>query len=168
MRYAISDSGTLAYIPGTSGGSAENRTLVWEKSRGKRRTAFSRSESIIRFLEYLPMGSEWLCLLRQLRRHSIWIWDIARETMTPLTFDEETDNCAPLWTLDGKRIIYTSSRESMFLGKGDIYSKAADGTGEAEKLASSPGRGLFPRSWSKDGKNLVVWLISPLGMATLD
>jgi len=44
----------------------------------------------------------------------------------------------------------------MFLGKGDIYWKAADGTGEVEKLASSPGRALFPRSWSRDGKNLVV------------
>ena len=40
---------------------------------------------------------------------------------------------------------------------GDLYWKAADGTGEAEKLASSPGRGLFPWSWSKDGKTLVLW-----------
>ena len=64
--------------------------------------------------------------------------------MTRLTFDEGTDNCDPLWTLDGKRIVYASSRENLFLGNGDVYWKAADGTGEAEKLASSPGRGLYP------------------------
>jgi serine/threonine-protein kinase len=39
---------------------------------------------------------------------------------------------------------------------GDLYWKAADGTGEVEKLASSPGRALFPRSWSNDGKTLVL------------
>jgi len=92
---------------------------------------------------------------------SVWIWDIVRETTTRLTFDGDSDTFDPIWTLDGKRIVYTSSRESTFLGKGDIYWRAADGTGEVEKLASSPERGLFPRSWSRDGKNLVVWEFSP-------
>jgi serine/threonine-protein kinase len=93
----------------------------------------------------------------QTQKHSIWIWDIARETMTRLTLNEDTDNTEPIWTLDGKRIVYTSSRENVFFGKGDIYLRAADGTGEAEKLASLPDRGLFPKSWSRDGKNLVVF-----------
>ena len=60
MQYAISDSGTLAYIP-------EPRELAscsWSdsglgESGRKRRTAFSRSESICS-LEYHPTGSEWL------------------------------------------------------------------------------------------------------------
>lgn len=39
----------------------------------------------------------------------------------------------------------------------DICWKAADGTGEVEKLASaSPDRGLYPCSWSSDAKNLVL------------
>jgi eukaryotic-like serine/threonine-protein kinase len=84
----------------------------------------------------------------------IWIWDRVRETMTHLTFDEGTDNVTPLWTPDGKRIVYISSRENVLFG--DLYWKASDGTGEAEKLASSPGRGLYPWSWSKDGKTLAL------------
>ena len=65
--YAISNSGTLAYIPEPSGGAAVRTNPGLGESRGKRRTTFSRSESIIWFLEYLPMGSEWLCLSDQLR-----------------------------------------------------------------------------------------------------
>jgi Tol biopolymer transport system component len=87
----------------------------------------------------------------------VGIWDMAREILTRLTFEEGIDSCDPIWTLDGKEIVYTASREGgVFLGNGDIHSKAADGTGKIEKLASSSGRGLFPRAWSRDGKNLVV------------
>jgi Tol biopolymer transport system component len=69
----------------------------------------------------------------------------------------------PLWTPDGKRIVYAFNRENKW-GMGDIYWKAADGTGEAEKLASSPGRGLFPWSWSADGKILALYeyTVSPV------
>jgi Tol biopolymer transport system component len=61
--------------------------------------------------------------------------------MTRLTFGEDTDSMDPIWTPDGERIIYASSRESVFFGKGDIYGKPADGTGEADKLASASDRG---------------------------
>jgi eukaryotic-like serine/threonine-protein kinase len=156
MSYAVSNSGTLAYIPEPSGGSAEKQTLVWRNREGTEES-ISAEPNAFSVLRISPDGKRVALLVTSTPKTSIWIWDIARESMTPLAFNEDADNCDPIWTLDSKRIIYTSSRESMFLGKGDIYSKAADGTGEAEKLASLPGRGLFPRSWSKDGKNLVVW-----------
>jgi len=75
--------------------------------------------------------------------------------MTRLTLDDGSDNSSPIWTPDGKRIVYSSSRGNAYLG--DIYWKAADGTGEAEKLASLPDRGLSPFSWSGDGKTMVLW-----------
>jgi serine/threonine-protein kinase len=37
-----------------------------------------------------------------------------------------------------------------------VYWKAADGTGEAEKLGVAPDRYLIPFSWSSDGKTLVT------------
>jgi Tol biopolymer transport system component len=83
----------------------------------------------------------------------IWIWDLVRETMTRLTFAEGED-ASPLWTPDSKRIIYTSLRESKDVR--DIFWKAADGTGQVEKLASAADKNLFPWSLSSDGKTLAV------------
>ncbi|MEJ2245369.1 MAG: hypothetical protein P8Y80_04655 [Acidobacteriota bacterium] len=78
--------------------------------------------------------------------------------MMPLTTDEGAGSCTPLWTLDGKRVLYTTDRENVWMG--GVYSKALDGTGEVELLASLPGRGLFPFSWSKDGQSLVLWEVT--------
>ncbi len=163
MHYAVSKSGTLAYIPQVSGGAAANRTLVWMNREGKEEPLSAAPNSYLSF-RISPEGKRVALFVQSTPstpKPSIWIWDIARGTLTRMTFDEDAENCDPIWTLDGKRILYTSSRESVFLGNGDIYWKPADGTGEAEKLASSAGRGLFPRSWSNDGKNLVVSEYTP-------
>jgi serine/threonine-protein kinase len=72
--------------------------------------------------------------------------------MTRLTFDKK-DNDYSLWTPDGKRIVYFSTREGVF---GGAYWKAADGTGVDEKLASALDRSFLPWSLSNDGKTLVM------------
>ena len=57
-----------------------------------------------------------------------------------------------MWTQDGKRIVFSSGRD----GNSCIFWKAADGTGEVEKIGSLPGHNLYPWSWSSDGKTLVT------------
>jgi serine/threonine-protein kinase len=68
--------------------------------------------------------------------------------MTRLTF---TGSTYPLWTPDGKRIAFQSG----IVGKAAVYWKAADGTGEDERLGSEQ---LIqrPLSWSGDGKTLIL------------
>jgi serine/threonine-protein kinase len=72
--------------------------------------------------------------------------------MARFTFAEGEDNW-PLWTPDGKRIVYRSSRDGVNY---DINRKAADGTGEVEKLASWPNL-PGPLTWSQDAKTLLSW-----------
>ncbi len=160
QNYDISDSGTLAYIPATSGGAAKRRTLIWVNREGKEEPLSAAPNAYTTF-RISPDGKRVALFVTSTPKGSIWIWDKDRETLARLTFDDDIENTNPIWTVDGKRIVYSSSRESAFLGKGAIYSKAADGTGEAEKIASSPGIGLIPMSWSKDGKSLVVWEFTP-------
>jgi len=77
--------------------------------------------------------------------------------MSRLTFNGGT---YPLWTSDGKRIVFGSFREE----KPGIYRKSADGTGEEERLSSGQSQvGLIPYSLSKDGKTLL--LMEMTGMA---
>ncbi len=65
--------------------------------------------------------------------NDIWIWDLARETLRRLTFAPGIDGL-PLWTPDGRRIIFTSDRSP---GVSNLYSQAADGTGTVERLTTS-------------------------------
>jgi serine/threonine-protein kinase len=153
-KYAISSSGTLAYIPGTAGGAPSGRTLVWVNREGKEEP-LSAAPNEYWWFRISPDGTRVALTIGASPRENIWIWDVVRETPTRLTLDEGTDNATPLWTPDGKRVVYTSSRENILLG--DLYWRAADGSGEVEKLASSPGRGLLAYSWSRDGKALVLW-----------
>jgi Tol biopolymer transport system component len=93
-------------------------------------------------------------LVTTLSMISIWIWDIIRESMTRLTRDERSGY--PLWTPDGKRIVFVSSRGWSL----NVYWKAADGTGEVEQLGSMTARGIAPSSWSGDGNSLVLTELS--------
>jgi Tol biopolymer transport system component len=99
----------------------------------------------------------------------IYIWDLASETLRRLTFEKGSDGL-PIWTPDGKRIIFLSERE----GNRSIYWKAADGTGEVEKLVSVPDMHLLPYCLSKDGKTLVVmemdsdYTKSDIGIVSMD
>lgn len=80
----------------------------------------------------------------------ILTWDLIRETATPLTLDEANNN-TPLWTPDGKQILFSSTRE----GKQGIYSMVADGSGEIEKDVSVLDRSIGPLCFS-DAKTLIL------------
>jgi serine/threonine-protein kinase len=81
----------------------------------------------------------------------IWIWDVTRRTLTRFTFDPGADQY-PIWTHDGKRIVYSSSRAN---GSGGMFWQVADGAGTAERLteASNP---QMANAISPDGMHLVL------------
>jgi eukaryotic-like serine/threonine-protein kinase len=153
-RYDISDSGTLVYIPGSGGHVSARRAFVWVDREGKE-VPLSAPPGEYSIFRISPDGKRVALAAGSILKSNIYIWDTVRETLTRLIPDEGTWNSTPLWTPDGKRLVYASRTGSELTL--DILWKAADGTGEAEKLASaSPGRSLFPCSWSGDGKNLVL------------
>ncbi len=68
------------------------------------------------------------------------------------TFDPAID-AAPVWSSDGKRILFSSSRTGLF----QLYIKNADGA-EEEKLVNldaSDNADEYPNSWSADGKHIL-------------
>jgi Tol biopolymer transport system component len=154
LAYAISDAGTLVYVPQiTSTGldSAKGRTLVWVDRTGHEEPLPAPSNAYA-WPKISPDGTRVALTIRDTGGYDIWIWDLARKTMTRLTFDRK-NNQISIWTPDGKRIVYLSLREGV---KGSVYWKAADGTGEDEKLGSAPNRLLVPSCFAKDGKTLVM------------
>jgi len=152
-QYAVSDAGTLAYLRVKSGEATAGKTLVWVNREGKEEPLTAPPNEYW-FFRISPDGNRVALSVIGMGKAYVSIWDVVRGGIMPLTFKESPINAIPLWTPDGKRIVYASSGENPWFG--DISWRAADGTGEAEKLVSLPGHVLSPWSWSKDGKHLLL------------
>jgi eukaryotic-like serine/threonine-protein kinase len=85
----------------------------------------------------------------------IWIYDISRGALSRASF-EGTGNIAPVWTPDGKRIAYQSSRADV----PNIFWQPADGSGTAERLTTSA-HIQVASSFSPDGKTILFMEVSP-------
>jgi serine/threonine-protein kinase len=150
VQCAVSDGGTLVYMPGTMGGIAGNQlTLVWVDRKGKEEP-IAADPDYYYFPSISPDGTKVALMVTTGGNDDIWILDLVHKNRTLLTFSEATDSF-PLWAPDGERIAFMSLRN----GEPSIYWKKADGTGTHELLAEGSGIGIVPRSWSKDGKTLI-------------
>jgi serine/threonine protein kinase/Tol biopolymer transport system component len=149
-QYAVSDSGTLVYVPGTPGVEAAQRTLVWVDRQGGEEP-LAAAPNAYHNPKISPDGTKVALTVSTGTNRDIWIWDLVRKNLDRLTVDPSL-NAYPLWSLDGKRIAYMNREE----GYKPCW-KAADGTGKTEPLGSMPSRTeIIPASWSSDGKTLVL------------
>jgi serine/threonine-protein kinase len=100
------------------------------------------------YLRLAPDGTRVALDMRD-QESDIWVWDLARGTLTRLTFDPGVDRF-PVWTPDSRRIIFASDRA----GPSNLYWQAADNTGMVERLTESPDVQV-PAAISPDGARLV-------------
>jgi serine/threonine-protein kinase len=149
--YAISDSGTLAYIPAIGDAAVVQNTLVWIDRNGKEEPLEAPPKAYSQ-PKISPDGKYLALTVATGNDEDIWIWDFVRRTLTRLTFDKVQD-AYPVWTLDGKRIVFHTHKKD---SQSNVCWKAADGTGEDELVGSLAEGGVFPWSWSVDGKTLVL------------
>ncbi len=80
----------------------------------------------------------------------LYMLGLGRGIFSRFTFDGENDQ-APVWTPDGRRVIYGSDRP----GGRDFYWKNADGSGSEELIADVPGPFNDPNAVTPDGRWLV-------------
>jgi Tol biopolymer transport system component len=85
----------------------------------------------------------------------IWVVDLDSGMRTPLTSDP-ADDIAPVWSADGHRILFASSRRGSY----DIYETAADGTGAEAVIVAAPGDQIA-YDWSSNGRYLVYQTNQP-------
>jgi eukaryotic-like serine/threonine-protein kinase len=151
--FTASDNGTLVYQTGSTQGGWR---LQWFTRDGK------ESGSVADLAPYLdpaisPDGTRVAAaVLTGQGTADLWIFDLARSTKTRLTFGSGIQRY-PVWTPDGKTIFYGSNGRGMF----QIYSKAADGTGQEQVLMEGDEALTVPLCVSSDQRYLVYMRLSP-------
>ncbi len=163
-HYAVSDTGTLVYIPGPMGTeSLLNNTLVWVDRQGNEEPLEEESGAYSN-PQISPDGTQVALSITVDGNEDIYNYDLLRGTKTRLTFDKAAD-FLPIWTPDGQRIIFCSDRS----GRRSIFWKASDGTGKVEEITSVPEGSMWSYSLSRDGNTLffVQFIDPPSGLANI-
>ena len=142
-QFAVSRSGVLAYVAGAR--TAVKRRIVMADRKGVSTTVTADANSY-EDLSLSPDGRE-IAMTVEGATWNIWVYHLDRGTLTRLTF--ENDNRDPLWTPDGKRVVYTSLRNGLW----GLYWTPVDGSGPEELLLARK-NWLFATSWSADGRFL--------------
>jgi serine/threonine-protein kinase len=156
-EFSVSRQGTLVYVPG-SGPTEAPRSLVWVTRQGQE-DSIAAPPRAYQSARLSPDGSR--VALGFASQEGIWIWDLARKTLTRLTGTPAFDQ-GPVWTPDGRRVIFASSSG----GISNLFWRAADNTSSVERLTTSP-NAQVPTSIAPDGTRVIFQEIVPTTGADL-
>ena len=143
-QFTVSDTGTLVYLTGGTV-AADDRSLVWVDRHGTLQ-ALPAPPRPYMVPDISPDGGR--VAITTIDTRQVWTYDLARDALSPVTSDGNSDY--GIFAPDGKRIVFRSGA-----GEGNLYWKAADGSGAATHLVTST-RSLTPASWSPDGTLALV------------
>jgi Tol biopolymer transport system component len=156
-NFALSNTGTLAFIPGTAEAAANRTTLVWIDRTGHEEAVAIRPGDYTNS-RLSPDGSTIALVVgnglqRQARPPSIWLFDLRSGNLSLLTGDRAGDD-GLVWSSDSRRIFFRSFRGE----RAGVYAiDVASGT--TQLLASSPDF-PFPLPWAMVPGNRIVAFIN--------
>jgi serine/threonine-protein kinase len=159
-QFTIAPTGAFAYLSGGSG-NYEARTLVWVDRRGREQPVSAPVRAYLH-PRLSPDGSRVAVAIAD-QEQDIWILDLARQTLTPLTFGSAVEQY-PVWTPDGRRVLFRSDRS----GIPNLFWQFADGTGTAEQVTAVTQTIVIPDAITPDSKALVVQTGVHIGIIGLD
>ena len=143
--FGVSDTGTLAYIPGPASLSSAQVDVGFVDRKGQGQvTPLKLPPAAYDNPRISPDGRRLAVGLDRTSEVAILVYDIARGgSMQRSTFGGK--NRFPIWTSDSKRLVFQSDRE----GDLGIFWQPADGTGAPERLTkAAAGEAHVPEAWS--------------------
>jgi len=146
VDYAISNNGTLVYVPGS--GAQHEHSLVWVDREG-RETLVTEEKKDYRVPRISPDGKLISASVGDPAANQLWIYDLEAESLSRLTFEEERSGSSA-WSPDSKWLIFQSGRD----GAQGMVRQPADRSVSQERLTSTPNSRQMPNSWSTDGRFL--------------
>jgi eukaryotic-like serine/threonine-protein kinase len=152
--FGFSRTGTMAFVPGPSQGSATNADLAWTNKDGSP-TQLKLPPGQYETPRIAPDGRHAAVGNIDASGSNIWVVDLSgTKSIRRLTYGGRNRN--PVWSPDGKRIAFQSDRE----GDAGIFAQQADGSGTADRLTrADAGTSHVPESWSPEGKTLLFTVV---------
>jgi eukaryotic-like serine/threonine-protein kinase len=147
MDASASINGLLVFSNGGTG----DQELVWVDRNGKQVGTVAKKVANLISAKLSPQADRIAIEIDNgAGNHDIWVYDVAREVQTRLTFGP-VENVDPIWSPDGKWIFYTSVEANVH---SKLYRKPSDGSGAAELLISDD-QVVMASDISRDGKYLL-------------
>ncbi len=161
-QFGVADNGSLVYLSGAP--ISRLFRFQWLDRQGKLRLATDWNAAATG-AQLSPDGRSLATQVGTAGKMDVYTCDLIRNT--PNRVSSSADDYRPLWTPDGKRLVFTSGRN----GGQNLFWRNADGSGLEEQLTSGEGA-KEADSISPDGKLLLfrwkqgnsddVWAL-PLG-----
>ena len=150
-HFSVADNGLLAYMPG--GLDEANKTAVWVGRDGTP-SELGAIPGIGFQYRVSPDGKRLARPGAAGSNRDLWIDDLERR-VTPTRLTAGRTINSPVWTADGRRVVYSSGVPS-----GNLFWTAADGSGQEERLTTSA-NSQAPASVSGDDTTLAYYEAHP-------
>jgi len=151
-QFAVSENGTLAFVPGPRVGPewGLQRLIVGDRKGGV--TPINLPPAGYRAVSASPDGSQIALAIDDGKQSDVFVYGLAgSQPLRRLTYNG--DNRFPVWSADGRYVTFQSNRD----GDLAVFRQRADGTGTAERLTTpAPGESHAPESWSPDSRVLLL------------
>ena len=158
-HFAVSDNGSVVYLPGPAGSSTVQRQLNLVDRYGH---VEPLNLPVDRYVSprVSPDGKRLLYGIEGPEK-SVWIYELSGATAPRrLTFGH--DSQFPIWSADGQRVAFQSAAE----GDLGIFWQRADGSGMPERLTKADkDTSHIPESWSPDGRGFTFSIVAPSGVS---
>ena len=146
VHFAAGADGSLVYAPRRE--EVRERHLVWLDRQGAVSPSPFEPKRYAR-AALAPGGRRVALAFSERDNTDVWIGDLERGALTRLT-REPTTETAPIWTPDGRAIVFRSDRDG-----GGLFRQRLEPGARAERLTRSGNRLHTAHGWSPDGRTLL-------------
>ena len=153
---SASPAGPIAYRSAAGPSDRLGRQLVWFDRSGNVVSRIGDPGELIFNVAASPDGRQLAVQRAVSGNNDIWLLQTGTGAFVRFTADL-ADEVRPLWSPDGSRIVFGSSRQ----GPVDLLWKSATGGGTEEVLVASPPYVKSATDWSRDGRFLLYRVADP-------